>query len=330
MLAELVSDQLTRLSASDLDTVRAEAAKRPQRWRPALRATAFHSESEARWQAATLLDAVGDASDVGPLRDLAIKSAVGSVHRSLGRELARRIAAKVEIDDQGRVAIHVGGRVVDGTAIRRKVLALTCYLLTRPTFAATRDEVLDALWPDIQPDVAANSLNQTVYFLRRVIEPAYSEQTSPGFVHFESNVVWLDNELVSSRSNACWSLIRAIGPNPLPDDVMKLAKMYRGRFALDFAYEEWAIPYREALHASYLQIIENAVASDTSSGHYARGIHLARSALELDQSAENLEASLVRLYRISGAHAAAAEQYAHYAATLRNDLGVEAPALDSL
>ena len=45
---------------------------------------------------------------------------------------------------------------------------------------------------------------------------------------------------------------------------------------------------------------------------------------------KQIELSLLKLYRRTGAHAAAAEQYAHYAAVLRNDLGIEPPPLDSL
>ena len=43
-----------------------------------------------------------------------------------------------------------------------------------------------------------------------------------------------------------------------------------------------------------------------------------------------MELSLVRLYKLSGSHAAAAEQYAHYSTWLRDALGVEPPALESL
>ena len=39
---------------------------------------------------------------------------------------------------------------------------------------------------------------------------------------------------------------------------------------------------------------------------------------------------LLRLYRVSGAHSAAAEQYAHYATYMREELGVEPLALDAL
>ncbi len=57
---------------------------------------------------------------------------------------------------------------------------------------------------------------------------------------------------------------------------------------------------------------------------------LARRALSIDPDLESLELSLLRLYRVTGAHSAAAEQYAHYAAYLRDELGVEPPPLASL
>jgi DNA-binding SARP family transcriptional activator len=236
----------------------------------------------------------------------------------------------VNIEDQGRIEIHVGPSVIPGTDLRRKVLAMLCYLLTRSKFSATKDEIIDAIWPEMAPDVAVNSLNQTVYFLRRVFEQGYKEDVSAGYVHHDSDVLWLDQELIHSRSQACRKLIDAIGPNPSPEDVDALSELYVGKFALDFSYEDWAVPYRDALHVAYLQVIEAAVNRDIETGHHDRGIRLARTALSIDPDLESLELSLLRLYRVTGAHAAAAEQYAHYAAYLRDELGVEPPPLASL
>ena len=150
-------------------------------------------------------------------------------------------------------------------------MALLCFLLTRPRFAATRDQVMEALWPEFDPADALNSLNQTVYFLRRVFETNYKDDLSPGYLHHESDVVWLDWELVTSRSRRCLDLIRSMPPEPAPNDVDELAAAYQGLFALDFAYEEWAADYRTSLHSSYLQIIEKAVASDTATGISSEG-----------------------------------------------------------
>jgi len=304
-----------------------EIQTRPERWLPSLR-EAIDLDASGAIVASSYLDIVGTSEDVARLRRFSRRSKAAIP--ALGRGLAKRIADRVFVEDQGRVAIRIGDRHVEGTAIRRKVLTLLCYLLTRPRFSATRDEVLEALWPDFDPGVALNSLNQTVYFLRRVLEPTYREDTSPGYVRHESDVVWLDRQLVSSRSQTCSDFIRSLPPRPTPSDVERLVATYQGQFALDFAYEDWAVAYRDLLHSSYLQVVENAVAADTASGHFNRGILLARRALTVDPEAEQVELSLLRLLRLSGAHAAAAEQYAHYSSVLRDSLGLEPPPLESL
>ena len=201
-----------------------------------------------------LLDVVGEDEDVLRLRRFSRKSKP-RVDPMLGKQLARRLAHRVQIEDQGRVAIRIGDRHVEGTSIRRKVLTLLCYLITRSRFAATRDEVLETLWPDAEPTVALNSLNQTVYFLRRVFEPEYRDDTSPGYVRHELDVIWLDRQLVSSRSQVCVDYIKGLPVEPSPDAVRDLVSKYQGPFALDFSYEDWAVSYREALHSAFLQVL---------------------------------------------------------------------------
>jgi DNA-binding SARP family transcriptional activator len=210
------------------------------------------------------------------------------------------------------------------------VLALLCFLITRPDLSGTRDQVLEALWPDLDPEVAVNSLNQTLYFLRRVLEENYTEDLSPGYVKHDSDVIWIDADLLSSRSREARALIRSFASRPSPDEVQALVGIYRGRFALDFEYEEWATAYRDSLHAAFLEIVERSVLDDFRGGHYDRGIAIARQALEIDPSAEQIEIGLLRLYRATGAHSAAAEQYEHYATVMRDELGLEPLPLDSL
>jgi DNA-binding SARP family transcriptional activator len=228
----------------------------------------------------------------------------------------------VTVEDLGRVRFDVGDRVVEGSAMRRKVLALLCFLITRPAHSATREEVLEALWPDLAPPTALNSLNQTVYFLRRVFEPAFSEDLTAGYLGQDGETVWLDRELITTASQACREMIRRMPGVPRPDEVLDLARRYEGRFALDFMYEDWASSYRDSLHAAYLRVVEAALRLDADSGHYARGIEIAELAADVEPDSEELQVALLRLYRLAGSFAAAAEQYGHYAQTLR-DLGVE-------
>ena len=328
--AEILTQQLSSLDASVLGAVTREASARPERWREPLRGALETRRPDDALRAGEVLAGIGEAEDVLRLRRVGRALRLSRLSSELAYGLARRLAKRVYVEDQMRVVIRIGEQEVAGSQVRRKVLALLCFLLSRPSFSATRDQVLDALWPDLDPDVAINSLNQTVYFLRRVIEPAYREETSPGYIHHDSDVIWLDQELVASRSSETLVSIRRATEDPSPEAIDTLARTYRGRFALEFSYEEWATPFRESLHASYLQLIETAIAEDSGTGHYHRAIALARRALEVEPEAEQIEISLLRLYRLTGAHAAAAEQYAHYAAVQRNELGVEPPPLESL
>ncbi len=329
-VAEELIPHLPALRGEAHEAVRGAVSRHQDRWRAALRRSLDTPSVRLNVPAARLLEEIGEWEDIARLRSLAKSARKRPEAADLGRGLSRRLAHRVRIEDQGRLGLEIGTRLVVGSSVRRKVLAMLSFLLTRSDMSATRDQVLEALWPELDPDVAINSLNQTIYFLRRVFEENYSDDLTPGYVHHDSGVIWLDAELVSSRSVECWRLIRQFPSRPSPDDVERLSILYRGRFALDFEYEEWASAYRDTLHAAYLEIVEKSVLEDFRSGHFDRGIIVARRALDVDPDAEQVEICLLRLYRVTGAHSAAAEQYAHYAAVMREELGIEPPPLESL
>lgn len=323
MAAEPILQRLDHLSPRAVELVGAEAARRPARWLGAVRQLLTSELASQRLAAAIILEQIGERDDVRRLRD-ATRSIKDVRLAGLSRTLARRLAPRVLVEDLGRVRLRIGDRWVEGAEIRRKVLALLCLLISKSRFASTREDVLESLWPELDPASALNSLNQTVYFLRRVFEPEYRDDVSPGYLQQDAETIWLDPELVDARSRRCQELIRSLGAGPSPDDVAKLAEEYRGQFALDFSYEEWASSYRDFLHAAYLRVVEQSIRMDIDAGHFARGTFLAERAAEVEPDADEIQVALVRLYRLSGAHAAAAEQYGHYAQTLR-DLGVEPP-----
>jgi ATP/maltotriose-dependent transcriptional regulator MalT/DNA-binding SARP family transcriptional activator len=327
MAAEAVLSRLRELTPEAFRLVRAEAVSRPWRWREPTRRVAL-AAGRGDIGAAVLLDEIGEPEDISVLRALA-RSVKDPRGYALGRGLARRLAPSVLVEDLGRIRIDIGGRVVEGSEVRRKVLALFSLLLTKSKWTATREEVVDALWPELDPGAALNSLNQTVYFLRRVFEPSYHEEISPGYVHQDGDTIWIDPELVDARSRRCLILIRDMMGEPDGATAVQLAREYQGRFSIDFAYEDWAGPFRDSLHASYLRVIERAIRLDIDSGQLARGVFLAERAAEVEPDSEEIQVALIRIYRIAGAYAAAAEKYGHYARTMR-DLGVEASPIADL
>jgi len=324
-LAEVVLARLHEMTPGAYQAVLGEAERRPWRWRAAVRQSLVRAEGAHLELLAQLLERIGEVEDIPRLREAERGRREGRAPR-LSRSLARRLASRVFVEDLGRVQITIGSHTTDGSEIRRKVLALLCLLLSKPKFASTREEVIDRLWPDHDPASALNSLNQTVYFLRRVFEEDFRDEVSPGYVGQDGETIWLDGELIDCRSRTCLEIIRSMPRDPTPDGAIELVTNYRGRFALDFAYEDWSSDYRDSLHAAYLRVIEHSLRLDLDTGHFDRGTFVAERAAEVDPDSEEIQAALVRLYVHSGAHAAAAEQYAHYANALR-DLGLEPPAL---
>ena len=328
--AELVVRRLADFDARGFALVRTAATQRPDRWRWALRGllTGAGSLPADIKRAVDLLELVGDNDDVCRLRSIGKRRALRLP--DAGRALIRRLAPRVYVEDLGRVSIRIGERTVPGTDIRKKVLSLLCFLLTRPQFTATREQVLEALWPEMDPEAGANSLNQSAYFLRRILEPGCDDDTTAGYLRSRADLIWLDNELVRSRSADCLELISAMRRDSNPELVTRLAEFYTGRFAVDFIYDDWSSSFRDTLHASFLDRIERAVTLDTRVGAFDRALSVAQLALQADPDAEQIELCLLRLYRRTGANAAAAEQYSHYASVMRDQLGLEPPPLESI
>ena len=304
----------------------------PQKWLPLLRRALENPVSDATEPAALLLDEFGDLVDVPILRRLVRSRAKGQRGSSIGRGLARRRSPHLCVHDLGRSRLEIGDRIVELASIRRRAAAILCFLLTRRGYAAPRDQVLETFWPELDPQSAANSLNQTLYFLRREIDPGFVEDVSVPYVRFDGDLLWLDGELVHSDSAGFHQSVSqgAKSAGSSVDSLVRTFEMYEGRFAPEFEYDEWSSSWRELLHAEYLQTAETLMARLVATGRTGEAVAVATGTLATDPDADRIELQLIRLYGASGSDAAAAEQYGHYASTQRGEYGVEPPSLDEI
>jgi DNA-binding SARP family transcriptional activator len=303
----------------------------PSRWLPLLRRALESGPGALGRAAASVLEEVGEFEDVGRLRAYERTYTRRTRKKSTaGRNLAKRVGPRLEIRDLGRVTIRIGDRQVQLSSSRRKPASLLMYLTTRPNLTAHRDEVLDALWPDADPASATNSLNQSLYFIRRDIDPWYEDDMSLDYIAFESDLVWLDPDLTNVASVAFLAQTRALQTVAHSTGAQRdLLLGYTGRFALEFEYDEWAIGWRTRLHAAFLELAHSTIDAAMQARDLQTALDLANHVLAVDPSASEMERRLVLIYWRMGARSSALTHFDRLVQQDRAD-GLDPPSLEEL
>lgn len=324
-VAEVITANLDLLPPTLPTALLESVTDLPERWLPLLRMQLGQGLNGNSRQAALLLDQCGSRDDVPLVTAFARKYLKGTAWNGVGRDIVRRTSPILQIHDLGAGSLSIDDRTTAIGRIRRKSASLLMFLVASPRQRSTRERVLDALWPDLNPEAAANSLNQTLYFLRRDVDPWYEVGASVEYVRYEGETLSLDEALVVADSVAFHSdaVALAKGASPETDRVLATIARYTGAFAPDFEYEDWAQDWRQQLAASFLHLVDKAQVLLLRAGNVAEAIALTQKALALEPRNPELHRSLVALYLRAGSRAAATQQYARYATVSRDELGLD-------
>jgi two-component SAPR family response regulator len=202
------------------------------------------------------------------------------------------------------------------------------FLITRPALSANREQVIDELWRDADPSGAINNLNQSLYFLRREIDPWYEDDVSVDYVHFQGDLVWLDPKLVRADSIEFLDAARQRQERHL-DDLAEVVERYRAPFAPEFEYDEWAIGWRSRLHSTFLDLANTVITGYARASNFEAARDVASHVLQVDPVAIDVERRLIWLYASLGLVSAARAQYAHLLAAESAD-GFDTPSFENL
>ena len=296
------------------------------RWLPLLRRQLESGPTASGRAAAAALDQFGSIEDIGLLRAYAKTYSKRGVVRNLGTSLARRVSPRLNVYDLGKVTLRIGSRTVALTSVRRKSAAVLMYLVTRPRYVANRDQVIDDLWPDADPSSGTNNLNQSLYFLRREIDPWYEDDISVDYLGFQGDLVWLEPDLVQADSV---EFMRRTRTTTNVAEAALLLETYEGEFAPEFEYEDWAIGWRTRVHSTFLEVANSTIERCVDASDLSLAVEVATHALHVDPTASDIERRLIWLYGRLGLHSAARRQHDHLALVDQVD-GLERMALDAL
>ena len=246
----------------------------------------------------------------------------------------RALSPLALVHDLGPLSIEVAGRTIEGTAIRPRSVALLHYLATRPRHAATRDEAIDALWPEAEAQAGLNSLNQAIYHLRRALDPDYDlalqDGTPTPYIRHEAEMVTVNLDLVAFDSARLRSTLDAVRRRASVDQVDELLDSYLGPFAVEVPFEPWAEQHRGALDVGIFAVIEREMVAAYAVGDIDRSIDLALRAVRIDPTDGAMLEHLALLLEESGSIAGARRAAARAVSALREMDVAPSPALQRI
>jgi DNA-binding SARP family transcriptional activator len=197
-------------------------------------------------------------------------------------------------------------------------------LIANSDAGLTRDQAIDVLWPEADPSAAVNSLNQTVFQLRRLIEPGYREGESPQYIVSTVETVRLNRDLVETDLIELRHLVKALHEEPVvtarAEYATRLVDLIRGEFLSDLKYEDWVASAQLSVHAEVrAALLPIAMGEALTTGQDA--IFRAGCALALiDPYDEAAQIAMAKHLAGSGRRTQARSLISRFAARLKDEL----------
>jgi LuxR family transcriptional regulator, maltose regulon positive regulatory protein len=279
----------------------------------------FEAASQA-WQA----DASAQArvSRLALIRSRATEvAALGGILFAPGREtLAVRPGQGVQTGTALRIYglgtghVEVGGETVAAAAWGAVTARhLLFYLLMRGP--RTREQIADALWPDLPAQKAKAAFHTAKFRLNRALRCESIAYDGVLYSFRDDLPVWFDVRALESALTA-WRRTQD------PPHVHHALALYRGDL-LTGCYMDWCVEERESLRARCLAALEELAARLLSRRQYRRAAEALRQALELEPAREAFHAQLMRAYALCGERSQALAQYQRCAAALEEHLAAQ-------
>ncbi|MDP9372367.1 MAG: tetratricopeptide repeat protein [Chloroflexota bacterium] len=230
-------------------------------------------------------------------------------------------APALRIELLGGFRVMVGERVVAaGTWRLAKARGLVKLLALAPGHRLTREQVLDLLWPDLDPVAAGNNFHRTLHAARRALdaEPVASLlRLQQGVLALQPpGLLWVDVAAFEAAAAA------ARGRQD-PAAYQAAVDLYTGDLLPEDRYEDWATGQREALRATYLALLVELARLLEACGHYVPAIAALQRAAAEERTHEEAHVGLMRLYALAGQRQQALRQYQLLRAALRQELDAE-------
>ncbi|HEX6477264.1 MAG TPA: tetratricopeptide repeat protein [Ktedonobacteraceae bacterium] len=211
---------------------------------------------------------------------------------------------------------------------RRRARALLGCLLSSPARRLGREQVMEALWPDLDTGTAANRLNGAVHELRQILEPEIARPATSQLLRLERDVLILaDAHQIWVDADAFETLLNKANTTSDPEQVEQLleqaAALYGGDYLLEELYSEWTAPRRESLRRGWMGLLLNLAELRAARGALASAIEPLDRLLSTDPTHETAVRRLMTLLTQLDRRGEALRVYHRLVSVLQHDYDSE-------
>lgn len=208
----------------------------------------------------------------------------------------RSAEAQLHVRLLGEFAVSFAGNSVAPAAwTRRGARQLVKLLAVQPRQRLHREEIIDALWPDHDPTVAAGSLRALLHLARRAI--ATVAPADLAILAREGDEVALQSPGLAWIDARAFEAAAAAGLRDADPAVLQQAlDLYTGDPLPEDRYEDWTAVWRESLRERFLAVHVGLADALSGRAEHARAAEVLERALQLDPVDEDVAARLMRQY----------------------------------
>jgi DNA-binding SARP family transcriptional activator len=192
---------------------------------------------------------------------------------------------------------------------RRTAKTLTKLLATTPGHRLHREQVLEILWPGVDPESALNSFGKALHAARRALEPELVPRESSSYLRLTESIVTLDPEHVWIDLDHFEELAeRALRQTDVSAYEAAL-EAYGGDLLPEDRYEEWCAERREYLAELRMRLLLNLAEELARRGSHTAAAGRLREALQHDPTREDVHRRLMAVYASAGSRDQAVRQF---------------------
>jgi DNA-binding SARP family transcriptional activator len=210
----------------------------------------------------------------------------------------------------------------------RRARDILCYIAASKQRRVAKDVLIDAFWPDDDPEVIEKNFHPTISHIRKALNSRQSLKQN--FIVFREGAYQLNPELSYSIDTEEFERLiadaetakRAKDTEAFRRSLESAYSIYRGEF-MSGVYEEWAEERRGFYSEQFIRVVSGLAKLEFAEKRWANALKYAQEILAADPFREDMHRLIMKVLAAQSKKVAVKKQFEGLKTLLSGELGIE-------